>query len=67
MSSTDARDKIYLVLRLACDRDQLDIIPDYNASPARVYRDIAVLILKTYPTLDILSSAHANKSLELPS
>jgi hypothetical protein len=67
MSSTDARDKIYSVLGLACDQDQLDIIPDYSVSPAQVYRDIAVLILKTYPTLDILSSAHANKSLELPS
>lgn len=28
MSSTDARDKIYSVLELACDQGQLDIIPD---------------------------------------
>ena len=67
MSSTDTRDKIHSILGLACDRDQRHIIPNYSISPARVYRDIAVRILETYPTLDILSSAHLNKSLELPS
>ncbi|RFU33188.1 hypothetical protein B7463_g3139, partial [Scytalidium lignicola] len=65
MSSTDARDKIYSVLGLTCD--QLDIIPDYSTSIAQVYQDIAVRILNTHPTLDILSSAHGNKSLKLPS
>lgn len=34
MLSTDARDKIYSVLGLACDQDQLDIILDYSVSPA---------------------------------
>ncbi len=67
ISSTDARDKIYAVLGLACDRNQLGIIPDYGASAAQVYRDTAVRILETHSTLDILGSAHSNKSLELPS
>lgn len=67
MSSTDARDKIYAVLGLACDQDQLSIIPDYSTSTAQLYQDTAVRILETHPTLDILSSAHANKSMELPS
>ena len=67
MASTDPRDKVYALLGLACDRDKLEFVPNYNSCTAEVYRKAAVCILKTSTHLDIFSSCTIAKSIELPS
>lgn len=39
---TDTRDKIYAVLGLASDAEDLGIVPEYGKCPAQVFTDVAV-------------------------
>ena len=45
LRSTDPRDKIYSLLGIALDAEQLKIVPDYSKSVEEVYTDAAAKIL----------------------
>jgi hypothetical protein len=67
LKATDPRDKIYALLSLASDSDQLRILPDYNKSPLEVYTD-ASRALAANGHVEVLSWCQHPKSIEgLPS
>ena len=54
---TDPRDKIYSLLGIASDAEQLEIVPDYSKSVEEVYTDAAAKIL-SLGKLELLHYVH---------
>lgn len=54
LEATDARDKVYALLSLAEDREELSIVPDYTKPLDEVYTDVARNVLRTSGRLDLL-------------
>lgn len=52
----DPRDKIYSVLSLLRDQSWLNIMPDYGAPAAKVYRDMALKYMSAVQRLALLES-----------
>lgn len=48
LSATDPRDILYAALNIANDISESELRPDYRASVATVYRDLAVYFLKAH-------------------
>ncbi|KZL80803.1 ankyrin and het domain-containing protein, partial [Colletotrichum incanum] len=65
--STDPRDKVYSLLGLAVDRDDIALEIDYSCKAEQLYITVANKILAKSPTLGILYSNLNKKSLTLPS
>jgi hypothetical protein len=66
--ATDPRDKVYAVLSLATDRNELAIPIDYTTSSESVYLMVATQILNQCPpSLELLYDNLGTKSLSLPS
>ncbi|OCK81312.1 HET-domain-containing protein [Lepidopterella palustris CBS 459.81] len=65
--STDARDKIFALIGMARDREDLGIEPAYHKPARDIYIETAVKILDTESTLDLLSSVRGDKQIDLPS
>ncbi|RYP40497.1 hypothetical protein DL767_001626 [Monosporascus sp. MG133] len=70
--STDPRDKIYALLRLATDADDGCLIPDYRKTPSQVYTEVAQHLIVGKGTIALLSLAgtgfnHPRKVQSLPS
>ena len=65
--ATDPRDKVYSLLNLANDRQDLALPFDYSCTPEDLYIFVARRILETSPNLNILYSNLNKKSLNLPS
>jgi hypothetical protein len=63
----DPKDKVYGLLVVAADRDELGIIVDYSKSVEEIYIDTAYRILKHSSSLDLLTAVKADKKLQLPS
>ena len=57
LRSTDPRDKIYSLLGIASDAEQLKIVPDYSKSVEEVYTDAAAKIL-SLGKLELLHYVH---------
>ena len=57
LRSTDPRDKIYSLLGIASDAEQLKIVPDYSKSVEGVYADAAAKIL-SLGKLELLHYVH---------
>jgi hypothetical protein len=67
-SATDPRDKIYSILSLASDRNELAIPIDYTSSAESVYLIVATRIFKQCPpSLELLYDNLGQKTLSLPS
>ena len=67
LNATDPRDKIYGLLGLATDTEQLGILPDYEKSIIEVYTDTSRKLIATGET-SILSRCQQSKRIEgLPS
>ncbi|KAM6513553.1 hypothetical protein FALCPG4_18962 [Fusarium falciforme] len=67
LRATDPRDKVYSLLGLAVDRDNLALPIDYHCNTEQLYVTVASRILETSPALGILYSNLNAKSLTLPS
>jgi hypothetical protein len=65
--ATDARDKIYAILGLASDTNDLDIKPDYELSTAEIFTQLAARVIKSHQSLDCLGSAGIVKHKDIPS
>lgn len=65
--ATDPRDKVYSVLSLADDRDDLGLEVDYTCTAEHLYTTTATKLVQAKPTVDILYSCLYVKSLALPS
>lgn len=65
--STDPRDKVYSVLGLAGDREELDIKVDYTCTPEELYITTATKIIEDEPVVRFLYNCLHIKSLALPS
>ena len=65
--STDPRDKVYAMLGIAKDAEELGIVPDYEVSVRDVYVGAAVRILEVESSLDLFSDVCSQKSVLLPS
>ncbi|CAG8958443.1 hypothetical protein HYFRA_00011120 [Hymenoscyphus fraxineus] len=55
--ASDARDKIYAILNLACDSPDIVPHPDYKVSTAETYTQATIKIIENSKCLDILSLA----------
>lgn len=58
--SSDPRDKIYALLGLLKDADDLGLRVDYAKCTEDLYQEIAILVIKTYNHLDVLSYCGPN-------
>jgi hypothetical protein len=65
--ATDPRDKVYSLLGLAVDRDELDLPFDYTLDVEDLYVTTAGRILTYDPTADIFAHCLGTKTLRLPS
>lgn len=63
----DRKDKVYGLLGMAADGDELGVIVDYSKSVEEIYIDIAYRILKHGSSLDLFTAVKADKKLQLPS
>src|SRR5207248_2493383 len=66
LRSTDPRDKIYALLNIAKDAGKLGIMPDYACATEKLYVDVAIRIIRSEKTLDLLADVYPQKSLKLP-
>lgn len=67
LQATDPRDKVYSVLNLATDREDLSLSVDYICSAEELYTVVAARIVSCSLSLDILYSCLSTKSFSLPS
>lgn len=65
--ATDPRDKVYSILGLADDREDLGIAVDYACTAEQLYIRVATKILQASPVVRILYNCLDVKSLALPS
>ena len=65
--ASDPRDKVYSVLGLAEDREDLGIAVDYTCTTEQLYIHTAAKILKVKPAVRFLYNCLHTKSLTLPS
>jgi hypothetical protein len=63
----DHKDKVYGLLGMAADSDELGVIVDYSKSVEEIYIDTAYRILKHGSSLDLFTAVKAEKKLQLPS
>ena len=54
LEATDARDKVYALLSLADDREELGLVPDYTKSLNEVYTDVTRNVNRTTGSLNLL-------------
>ncbi|KAH6708748.1 heterokaryon incompatibility protein-domain-containing protein [Leptodontidium sp. MPI-SDFR-AT-0119] len=66
LNSKNAKDKVYALLGVAHDRDQMGIVPDYTKTEAEVYTDVAMRLIQTDSNLDLFSSVWSKKTIQLP-
>ncbi|KAL8687732.1 MAG: hypothetical protein Q9218_006183 [Villophora microphyllina] len=66
LQSTDARDKVYALLGLAEDREELGIVPDYTKSVSEIYTEVTRSVLRTTGRLDLLCF-NTNSDNDIPS
>jgi hypothetical protein len=65
--ATDPRDKVYSLLGLAVDRDELGLEVDYTCTTEELYITVASTLFATHGNLDLLYDNLGEKSLLLPS
>jgi hypothetical protein len=65
--ASDPRDKVYSLLGLAADRDELGLSVDYACTAEKLYTRVATAILKKSPDIEFLYNNLDKKSLSLPS
>ncbi|KAH6716564.1 heterokaryon incompatibility protein-domain-containing protein [Leptodontidium sp. MPI-SDFR-AT-0119] len=63
----DPRDKVYALLGMLGEKDQLGIEPDYTKSVDEVYKDTALRLIYNTGSLDVLRHIELNDSNKLPS
>ena len=66
--STDPRDRVFALLGLSGDARprKLNIQPNYNLRVEEVYENMAILMLKSYGSLDILSFPRVSEISTIP-
>jgi len=64
--ATDVKDKVFALLGLAHHKDleSLHVKLDYDLSPEKVYKDLAVAFLKTRPDLDLFSAPRVLENVQ---
>ncbi|KAH6717537.1 heterokaryon incompatibility protein-domain-containing protein [Leptodontidium sp. MPI-SDFR-AT-0119] len=67
LDSTDPRDKVYGILGLASDADNIGIRVDYSISVTDLYINTAIHVLETCQNFELLSCSLSNPKLTLPS
>jgi hypothetical protein len=67
LACSDSRDKIFAFLGIAEDREKFSIEVDYTKSVTEIFCSTAIALLQTSQSLELLSSIHANRGLNLPS
>jgi len=67
LKSSDPRDKVYALLGVAPDRDEIGIAPRYDLPVEDIYCDVALRLVRTHQNLDIFSSMYPEKTFRLPS
>lgn len=67
LNTTEMRDKIYALLGVAPERDQLGIMPDYYKNLDLIFKETACALLRAGCIEVLVSASSQNKSLQLPS
>ncbi|KAL5318093.1 hypothetical protein ACEPPN_015197 [Leptodophora sp. 'Broadleaf-Isolate-01'] len=67
LCSSDARDRIFGLLGICSDADQLGIFPDYTISCTRLYTQVAATLIRNYSLDTVLNSHFPKMMVELPS
>jgi hypothetical protein len=65
--ASDPRDKVYSLLGLAADRDEIGLPVDYACTVEQLYTNVATVILQKSPDIEFLYNNLDKKSLSLPS
>jgi hypothetical protein len=65
--ATLKQDRVYGLLGLAADADEIGVVVDYNASCEDIYTDVTERLLRRPGGLDILCFSMSPKSMVLPS